>query len=69
MVFDPLWDIQPYIDMAEEKESKIRYIIDSHSHADHVSGARLLAEATGGELILPELAEITYDATASNMAT
>lgn len=61
-VFDPLWDIQPYLDMAEKRESRIRYVIDSHSHADHVSGARRLAEATGAELILPELAEITYEA-------
>ena len=49
--------------MAKKKKSKIRYIIDSHSHADPVSGARWLAEATGGELMLPELAEVTYDAT------
>lgn len=62
-VFDPLWDIRPYLDMAQKKNSKIRYVIDSHSHADHVSGARLLAKATGGELILPELAGITYAAT------
>lgn len=63
MVFDPLWDVQPYIDMAKDKKSKLRYVIDSHSHADHVSGARRLAQMTGAELILPELAEITYDAT------
>lgn len=62
-VFDPLWDIQPYLDMADKKESTVRYVIDSHSHADHISGARLLAEATGAELILPELAEISYEAT------
>ena len=48
-VFDPLWDIQPYLDMAKKKKSKIRYVIDSHSHADHISGARPLADATGAE--------------------
>ena len=37
-VFDPLWDIEPYLEIAHRKSSKIRYIIDSHSHADHVSG-------------------------------
>ena len=47
----------------KEKKSKIRYVIDSHSHADHVSGARLLADKTGGELIMPELADINYEAT------
>ena len=62
VVFDPLWDIRPYLDMAKKQGSTIRYVIDSHSHADHVSGARLLADATGGELILPEQADITYEA-------
>jgi len=62
-VFDPLWDVQPYLDAAGQQSSKIRYIIDSHSHADHVSGARRLARASGGELLLPELADVTYDAT------
>ena len=62
-VFDPLWDVRPYVETAERKGSKIRYVIDSHSHADHVSGARLLAEAAGAELILPELADVTYEAT------
>ncbi len=62
-VYDPLWDVQPYVDVAAKHSSKVRYIIDSHSHADHVSGARRLAEATGAELILPALADITYEAT------
>ena len=62
-VFDPLWDIQPYLDMVKKKKSKVRYVIDSHSHADHVSGARRLAEATGAELVLPELIDVTYEAT------
>ena len=61
-IFDPLWDIEPYLEIVCRRESKIRYVIDSHSHADHVSGARRLAAATDGELILPELTEITYDA-------
>ncbi|MFQ5743816.1 MAG: MBL fold metallo-hydrolase [Acidobacteriota bacterium] len=62
-VFDPLWDVQPYLEMAARKASRIRYVIDSHSHADHVSGARRLAAISGAELILPELAEISYEAT------
>jgi glyoxylase-like metal-dependent hydrolase (beta-lactamase superfamily II) len=62
-VFDPLWDTQPYLDLARKKGSKIRYIIDSHSHADHISGGRRLREATGAELMLPEQADITYEAT------
>lgn len=61
-VFDPLWDIEPYLRTAERKSSRIRYVIDSHSHADHVSGARRLASAAGAELILPSLASIEYPA-------
>lgn len=61
-VFDPLWDIRPYLEHAQRKESRVKYVIDSHSHADHVSGARRLAEATGAELLLPELADVDYQA-------
>ena len=61
-VFDPLWDPAPYLAAARRYRSRIRYVIDSHSHADHVSGARRLAAATGAELILHELAELTYEA-------
>lgn len=35
---------------------KIRYVIDTHVHADHVSGARRLAEATGADYVLHESA-------------
>jgi len=62
-VFDPLWDIEPYLEIADKQSSKIRYIIDSHSHADHVSGARRLAKFTGAGLILPQLADVSYQAT------
>lgn len=62
-VFDPLWDVQPYLAAADEQSAKIRYVIDSHSHADHISGARRLAKLTGAELILPQLADVAYQAT------
>ena len=61
-VFDPLWDIEPYLKTVYSKGGKITHIIDSHSHADHVSGARRLAAATGGELALPKQIDITYEA-------
>ncbi len=61
-VFDPLWDVQPYLAAAGRRQSRVRYVIDSHSHADHVSGARRLALEAGAELVLPELTEMTYEA-------
>ncbi|MEM7535151.1 MAG: MBL fold metallo-hydrolase [Chloroflexota bacterium] len=63
MVFDPLWDTQPYLTIAKKQSSKIRYVVDSHSHADHVSGAQRLAHVTDGELVMPAAADITYEAT------
>ncbi len=66
LVFDPVWDVQPFLDTAKRKKSTIRYVVDSHSHADHISGARILAEKTGAELILPELADIAYEASRIN---
>ena len=45
-VFDPLWDVKPNFHAAASKRLKVTHVIDSHSHADHVSGARRLAAAT-----------------------
>jgi glyoxylase-like metal-dependent hydrolase (beta-lactamase superfamily II)/rhodanese-related sulfurtransferase len=59
-VIDALWDVAPYLEMAKRNDAKIRYIIDSHTHADHVSGARRLAQRSGGELIMPRLAELSH---------
>lgn len=62
-LLDPLWDIEPYLEIAKQKGSAIRYVIASHTHADHVSGARRIASATNAELVLSTLADITYEAT------
>ena len=61
-VFDPLWDIGPYLDAANRNGFSIRRVIDSHSHADHVSGARRLCAATGAELYLPKAMQASYEA-------
>ena len=37
-IIDPLREVQPYIDMAQKNNAKIKYIFETHFHADFVSG-------------------------------
>ena len=46
-VVDPQWDITPYLDAARSSGVRIGHIIETHTHADHVSGRGRLHEATG----------------------
>ena len=60
VVVDPAFDIQPYLDLAEERGYTIRLVIDTHLHADHISGNRKLAAATGAEVCLHEAADAVF---------
>lgn len=51
-VVDPVGEIRPYLDAARETVMEIRYVVDTHIHADHVSPGRRLAEAAGAEYLL-----------------
>jgi glyoxylase-like metal-dependent hydrolase (beta-lactamase superfamily II) len=51
-VVDPLGDISPYLHAAEETGMRIRYVIDTHLHADHLSTGRALAQAADAEYVL-----------------
>ena len=59
-VVDPIGDIAPYRGAAEEAGMQIRYVIDTHLHADHISTGRKLAEATGAEYVLFEGAKVIF---------
>lgn len=50
-IIDPQRDVQQYIDEAEANGQKIKYVIETHSHADFVSGHVELAEKTGAEIV------------------
>ena len=59
-VIDPAVDTEPYDALLRERDFRLRYVIDTHIHADHVSGARRLAAAHGAELCLHEAARVAY---------
>jgi glyoxylase-like metal-dependent hydrolase (beta-lactamase superfamily II)/rhodanese-related sulfurtransferase len=60
MVIDPQLEIQPYLDLAVERDYRIVDVLDTHLHADHVSGNRALARATGARLSLHESAAVRF---------
>ena len=51
-VVDPIEDIDFYVRAASDTHVRIQYVIDTHVHADHVSGGRRLAESAGAEYVL-----------------
>ena len=59
-VVDPQRDVDEYITEAEDHGFKIKYIIETHLHADFVSGHRELAARTGAEIIFGEKAGATF---------
>src|SRR5579885_2281190 len=52
IVVDPAVTIAPYLELTQQHGFRIVAAIDTHTHADHVSGARALAAATGADLCL-----------------
>jgi len=50
-IIDPLRDIDVYIQLAAERKAKIRYIFETHFHADFVSGHIDLSKATGADIV------------------
>jgi glyoxylase-like metal-dependent hydrolase (beta-lactamase superfamily II)/rhodanese-related sulfurtransferase len=50
-VIDPLREVQPYIEKAERRNAKIKYVFETHFHADFVSGHQDLAAKTGADIV------------------
>jgi hydroxyacylglutathione hydrolase len=60
-IFDPLREVQPYIDKAAKDGAKIKYIFETHFHADFVSGHVDLAKKTGGKIVYGPMAAPEFD--------
>src|SRR3982074_2708294 len=50
-VIDPLRDIDPYLQLANERNTSIKYIFETHFHADFVSGHLDMSKATGAPIV------------------
>lgn len=61
-IFDPLREIQPYIDRATKDNAKIKYVFETHFHADFVSGHLDLAKKSGGKIVYGPTAKPNFEA-------
>jgi hydroxyacylglutathione hydrolase len=62
VIIDPLREVEPYINRAEKDGAKIKYVFETHFHADFVSGHVDLAEKTGAQIVYGPTAKPGFDA-------
>lgn len=60
VVIDPLREVEPYIQKAEKNNAKIKYVFETHFHADFVSGHLDLSNQTGAPIVYGPTAEPTF---------
>jgi hydroxyacylglutathione hydrolase len=62
VVIDPLREIEPYVQKAERNNARIKYVFETHFHADFVSGHLDLAKATGATIVYGPTAKPSFEA-------
>lgn len=62
VIIDPLREVQPYLDKAAKDNAKIKYIFETHFHADFVSGHLTLSKKTGAPIVYGATAKPSFDA-------
>jgi hydroxyacylglutathione hydrolase len=60
VVVDPQWDVEPYRRLARLHGVRVGHVLETHNHADHVSGHGRLARSTGATIHIHELADAEY---------
>jgi glyoxylase-like metal-dependent hydrolase (beta-lactamase superfamily II)/rhodanese-related sulfurtransferase len=60
VVVDPKRDIQEYLDISQQEGMRITHIIETHIHADHVSGNQELRSVTGADIYFHESAPVKF---------
>jgi glyoxylase-like metal-dependent hydrolase (beta-lactamase superfamily II)/rhodanese-related sulfurtransferase len=61
-IFDPLREVQPYIDKALSNKATIKYVFETHFHADFVSGHLDLAKKTDAKIVYGPTAKPGFEA-------
>jgi hydroxyacylglutathione hydrolase len=61
-IIDPLREVKPYLNRAKQNDAKIKYIFETHFHADFVSGHLTLAKETGAPIVFGPNAKPSFDA-------
>ncbi len=61
-IIDPLRETRPYLERAKADKAKIKYVLETHFHADFVSGHLDLAKKTGAQIVFGPTAQPGYDA-------
>lgn len=61
-IFDPLREVEPYLERAKKDGATIKYIFETHFHADFVSGHLDLAEKTGAKIVYGPTAKPNFEA-------
>ena len=65
-IIDPLREIVPYLEKAKKDNAQIKYVLETHFHADFVSGHIDLAKASGGTIVYGPTAVPSFDAHIAN---
>jgi hydroxyacylglutathione hydrolase len=60
-VIDPKWDVEEYLELGHEHGFEVAHILETHNHADHVSGKGRLQKATGAAIHVPAEAGVAFE--------
>ena len=60
-VIDPKWEVDEYLRMAADNGFRISHVLETHNHADHLSGKGRLVEATGARVHVSADAGVEYE--------
>jgi hydroxyacylglutathione hydrolase len=61
VVIDPKWEVEEYLEIAQENGFTITHIFETHNHADHLSGKGRLAKATSAKIHISKVAGVEYE--------